>query len=54
MRKRKHGKLGFYIPREWLVRAMHKWAKDSIEVGRKKDIEIKALKEKIKELEKRN
>ena len=53
MRKRKHGKVGFYIPREWLERAMRKWARDASEVKRKKEIEIKILKERIKELEKR-
>jgi hypothetical protein len=51
MRKRKHGKLGFFIPREWLVRAMQHWAREVQAAKREKEIEIKELKERNRELE---
>lgn len=50
MRKRKQGKIGFYIPRAWLVKAMSHWAKEVGKVQRQKNIEIAALKDEIKNL----
>jgi hypothetical protein len=44
------GKIGKFIPRAWLVKAMQHWARECCAIKRTKNIEIKILKEENKTL----